>query len=320
MTRLSKGYLIAVVGTAIWSATAVFIRYLTETHHMPPLVVAFWRDLLVSVALIIALTIIAPPLLRVDRRHLGFLVLYGFVLSIFNSLWTIAVAFDGAAVATVLAYSSPAFTAIAGWKLYGERLDWIKIVAVLFSIAGCVFVSGAYNRAAWQVNPFGIITGLLAGVAFAGYSLMGKAASQRDINPWTTLLYVFAFGAALLLVYDLVLGGLQGLFVEQPVILQVASLNLMWLGASLVGWSALIALAVGPTIGGYGLYMVALTYLPASVANLIATLEPSMTAMLAYVFLSETFTPPQLLGGGLVILGVVLLRIGEGRAPATAPA
>ena len=46
-------------------------------------------------------------------------------------------ALNGAAVATVLAYSSPAFTAIASWKLFGERMGWIEIVAVVLSIIGC---------------------------------------------------------------------------------------------------------------------------------------------------------------------------------------
>ena len=327
MTRLTKGYIIALVGTAIWSATAVFIRYLTETYHVPPLVVAFWRDLFVSITLIVVFAALAPSLLRVDRQHLRFLLLYGFVLSIFNSLWTIAVALNGAAVATVLAYSSPAFTAIAGWKLFGERLDGIKILAVVLSIIGCVFVSGAYDLAAWQVNPLGIVTGLLAGVTFAVYSLMGKAASHRNINPWTTLLYIFACAAMFLLFYDLTLGGLQGLFADpqgafsgSPAILQIASPNLLWLGSSWTGWGVLVALAIGPTIGGYGLYMVSLTYLPASVANLIATLEPSMTAVQSYLFLGERFTREQVIGAGLVIVGVILLRIGESRAPAAAPA
>jgi len=65
---------------------------------------------------------------------------------------------------------------------------------------------------------------------------------------------------------------------------------------------------------------VSLTYLPASVANLIATLEPSMTAVLAYLFLRETFTTPQLIGSGLIIGGVIILRIGDSRAPVQAPA
>ncbi len=306
MSKLTKGYLIALVATTFWSTTGVFIRYLTETYHLPPLVLAFWRDLFVSLALTAAFALAAPSRLHVDRRHLWFLFGYGFVLSIFNSLWTVSVALNGAAVATVLAYGSPALTAIAGWRLFGERLDAIKIIAIMLGIAGCVFVSGAYTPGAWQVNPWGITTGLLAAVAYAAYSLLGKAAAHRHIYPWTSLLYTFAFGAMFLLLYNVVPGWLPGL--PKPP-------GLMWLGSAWVGWAVLIVLGIGPTIGGYGLYAVSLTYLPASVANLIATLEPSMTAALAYLFLHETFSAPQLMGSGLIIVGVMVLRIGEGRAP-----
>ena len=44
--KVRRGYVIALVGTAIWSSTAVFIGYLTTRFHMPPLVLAFWRDLI----------------------------------------------------------------------------------------------------------------------------------------------------------------------------------------------------------------------------------------------------------------------------------
>jgi len=306
MSKLTKGYLIALVATVFWSTTGVFIRYLTEAYHLPPLVLAFWRDGFVCLALVAAFALAAPSRLHVDCHHLWFLFVYGFVLSIFNSLWTVSVALNGAAVATVLGYGSPALTAIAGWRLFGERLDALKTIAIALGIAGCVFVSGAYAPAAWQINPWGITTGLLTAVAYAVYSLLGKAAAHRQIYPWTSLLYTFAFGTIFLLAYNIVPGWLPGL--PKPP-------DLMWLGSAWVGWGVLVVLAVGPTVGGYGLYAVSLTYLPASVANLIATLEPSMTAALAYLFLHETFTTPQLIGSGLIIVGVMVLRIGEGRAP-----
>ena len=75
-------------------------------------------------------------------------------------------------------------------------------------------------------------------------------------------------------------------------------------------------LAVGPTIGGYGLYTVSLTMLPAATANLIVTLEPAMTAVLAFLFLGERLAPLQLVGGGLILAGVVLLRASERTANA----
>ena len=81
-----------------------------------------------------------------NRRHLGYLVLYGLVLAFFNSLWTLSVSINGAAVSTVLAYCSAGFTALLGWWFLKERLDWGKLLAVALSLAGCVLVSGHWTR------------------------------------------------------------------------------------------------------------------------------------------------------------------------------
>ena len=299
---LTRGYLICLTGTILWSSTAIFIRYLTETYKIPPLVLAFWRDLTLALTLGLFFLIFRRVRLKLPPGQLRFLLVYGLVLSLFNSLWTISVALNGAAVSTVLAYSSAGFTAVLGWQLFGERLGPLKILAVTLSLLGCAFVSGAFDPAAWQLNPLGVITGLLSGLAFAAYSLMGKEASHRSINPWTVLLYAFGFAAIFLLSYNWLAPWLpQG----------VASRDLFWLGNAYQGWLVLILLAVGPTVGGYGLYTVSLNYLPASVANIIATLEPVFTAALAFVLLDERFTVPQWIGSFLIVGGVIVLRIEE---------
>jgi DME family drug/metabolite transporter len=302
VSEMTRGYIICLLATVLWSSTAIFIRFLTVTYSIPPLVLAFWRDLFLAITLALFFGLFKPLRLKLERSERKFLLLYGLVLSIFNSMWTISVALNGAAVSTVLAYSSAAFTAILGWWLLGERLGALKIIAVLLSLTGCVFVSGAYTISAWQLNSIGVIAGLASGAGFAGYSLMGKLASERSINPWTALVYAFAAAAGFIFLYNLFAGWLPA---------GVASTNFFWLGRETIGWLVLFTLAVGPTVGGYGLYTVSLTYLPASVANIIATLEPAMTAVLAYFLLAERFTLPQWIGGVLIIAGVIVLRFNQ---------
>jgi len=67
------------------------------------------------------------------------------IIEVFNALWTTSVAYNGAAVATVLVYSSAAFTAVIGWRLFSESLGVVKIIVVVLSIVGCILVSGAYD-------------------------------------------------------------------------------------------------------------------------------------------------------------------------------
>lgn len=302
----TRGYLVALLSAAILSTTAVFIRYLTETYHIPPLVLAFWRALFVVFTLIVGLGVLRPALLSAPRRHLPYLAAYGLVLAAFNSLWTLSVALNGAAVATVLVYCSAAFTALLGWWLLKERLDGAKLLAVALCLSGCVLVAGALNPAAWDANLAGILTGVLSGLGYAVYSLMGRTAAQRGLNPWTTLLYTFAFAAGCLLVVNLLPG--------EPVMgTAVQPADLFWLGSAWVGWGVLFLLAAGPTVAGFGLYNVSLSLLPASVANLILTLEPVFTAVLSYALLSERLSGVQIVGSLLILGGVLWLRLHNGK-------
>jgi drug/metabolite transporter (DMT)-like permease len=196
------------------------------------------------------------------------LIGYGLLLAVFNSMWTLSVALNGAAVATVLAYCSTAFTALLGWWLLKERLNWAKILAVILCLGGCVLVSEAIDPAAWRTNLIGILTGVLSGLCYAIYSLMGRTASQRGLNPWTTLIYTFGFAAIFLLGVNLI--------PDNPIPGTAGSPgDIFWLGDALAGWGVLILLAAVPTVMGFGLYNVSLSYLPSSVVNLIATLEPT---------------------------------------------
>jgi len=303
---LTRGYPAALGAAVLLSTTAVFIRYLTVTYELPALVLAFWRDVFVVLTLVPVLAIARPALLRAERRHLGYLAAYGLMLAAFNAMWTLSVAFNGAAVATVLAYCSAAFTALLGWWLLKEKLNWGKLVAIALSIGGCVLVADALDPAAWDANFAGILTGVLSGLTYAGYSLMGRAAAQRGLNPWTSLIYTFGFAAVVLLGVNLLPG-------EVTTGGAVRAGDMFWLGTSWAGWGVLFLLAAGPTVGGFGLYNVSLSHLPSSVANLIVTLEPAFTAVTAFFFLGERLTLTQAAGGLVIVSGVVFLRVYQGR-------
>jgi drug/metabolite transporter (DMT)-like permease len=305
----SRGYLIALGATVLLSFTGILISYLSRAYHLPSLVLAFWRDVFVACGLIVIFAFFSRRRFELQRLHLGFFVLYGLTLALFNSIWTFSVEFNGAAVATVLAYSSPAMTAILAHYFLAEHIDGTKVAAIVMSMLGIVLVSGAANPAAWQVNAAGITVGLLTGFFFAAYTMLGKTAANRSIDPWTTMLYGFGSAVCFLFFFNLAMNGMAG---------QAPLANFLWLGRSVTGWSVLLLLGVGPTIGGFGLYLLSLGYLPATVTNLIGTLEPAFTAVWAFLLFHEQLTVTQLTGALLVIASVVLLRLFGGRAEAAA--
>ena len=72
------------------------------------------------------------------------------------------------------------------------------------------------------------------------------------------MLYGFSNAIVFLFLFNLIMNtfGGQGVFS-----------NFLWLGTSVSGWGILLFLGVGPTLGGFGLYLVSLNYLPATVAK-----------------------------------------------------
>ncbi len=268
---------------------------------------AFWRDAFVALTLLLVLGVVRPALLRAGRRYLSYLILYGLTLAIFNTLWTYSVSLVGAAIGTVLVYCSAAFTALLGWWLLKERLDGVKLLAVALCLAGCAAVSGVLDPTSWHANVLGVITGTLSGLCYSIYSLMGRSASQRGLNPWTTVLYTFGSAALFLLLFNL----LPGVLWPGN---ETGAGDLFWLGNATAGWVILFVLAAGPTVIGFGLYNVSLGYLPASVANLIVTSEPVFTAVIAFFLLGERLTGMQLAGSLMILGGVLFLRVQEGRS------
>jgi len=299
MSRLTKGYIIELIGVTFWSTTSVFISYLTGTYQMPPLQLALWRNILVSAALVLALSVMHPALLRAQKKDFSFFLFFGLSLACMNATWVLSVKYNGAAVATVLVYGSASFTALIGRWLFKEGLGLPKIAAILLSLGGCVLVAEAYSPVVWEVNPLGITIGLFSGLMFAIYSLIGKEAARRAINPWNSMFYSFLIGSFFLLAFNFI-PGLPGPVPSIRVLLPVLPLK---------GWLVLIVLSFVPTLLGNGLYNVSMIYLPVSVANLLATLEPAMTAVEAYIFLGERLTFLQIVGGLFVIAAVIVIRL-----------
>jgi len=304
--NFSRGYIIALTATVLWSSTGVLISYLSKTYALPSLVLAFWRDLSVSAGMLVGLSIFSRARFHLERTHWGFMILYGLTLAVFNSLWTFSVQYNGAAVATVLAFSSPAMTAILSRIVFNEQFNRVKLLSIVLSVIGTVLVSGAHDPSAWKLNPAGIIFGLLTGLFFAFYNLEGKAASDKHIDSWTALFYSFGAATMFLLLFNLSFNALND---------KAPFADLFWLGDSVSGWGILFFLGIAPTLGGFGLYTLSLRHLSPTVANLIATLEPALTAIWAYLYLHEVLVGAQLAGSLILFTGIILLRLGEKPKP-----
>lgn len=285
-----RGYVIVLAGTVILAFTSIVIRILLTRYGMNPLTLAFWRVAIVTTFLFAALLSINSRHLRIAGRDLALFLAYGLIgVALHQLVWITSVQYNGAAVATVLVYTSPAIVAVFAWRFFREAMGWTKVLALVLTVLGCVLVARAYDLQQFQLNPLGLLAGLGSAFTFASYSLFGRLATRR-YSAWTAIFYAFFFGTLFLLPVSL--------FTHEFVPL----------GLPPDGWGTLVFLALVPTLGGFGAFTVGLSHLPASVASMLSALEPVTTAIVAYFLFGEVLEPLQLLGAALILWAVVMLR------------
>ncbi|HHQ6558091.1 TPA: DMT family transporter [Serratia fonticola] len=303
----NQGYVIAIISAMLLAFTAIIIRALTEYYHLPTFVLAFWRAALVALVLLPLLLLFKPQWAYLRREQLPFYAGYGLLLALFNSLWTLSVALNGASVATILTYCSVGFTVFLGWMMYNERLSLRELLVIVVSLGGCFLVSNGDSMGNSRFDLLGLMVGMLSGIGYTLYTLGGRIASERRYPVWNTILYVFGFSA----VYQWLFNTLLTLFPLAAFHGMAGDLWFLSQGAQGIqwsGWLLLLTLAAGPTLLGFGLYNISLKTLPLAVANLILSLELVFTAVIAYFLLGENMNQLQLLGSALVMGGVLMLR------------
>lgn len=292
--NLRRGMLIGLCAATVWSLTSGLVDALLTDYHLTPVQVSFWRALIVAACLGAYMASRDRTAFGLTLRELPFFALMGLGgVALMNLLWSVSVEVNKSAVAAVLIFSAPVFVALAAWLLFGETLTVVQIGAVTANLLGCALVAGVYDPAALLRSPGGLLIGLASGVPFAAYTLMGKAVARRgQRGSVTTLFYSFAFAAAGLLL----LGGLtEGTRIVTPAL-------------DAGGWALLAGLAIGPTLIGYSLYTLSLTYLPSATATLVTTLEPPLAAIFAFFVMSRSMNGLQWLGTALIVAGVAMMQ------------
>ncbi len=291
------GYLLTLAAAVVWAATSPGIKYLIETEHVPALAVAFWRDAFIALACVLALLAVRPRLLRVDRRALRSFALIGAIsIGIYHALWVFSIALNGAAVAIVLIYTFPTFVTFGAWLLFGERIRWPQVLALALALLGAALLVRAYDPAVLRVSWQGTLVGLGTGMAHAGYVLF----SQRSVesrSPWTSLTYTMLFGALTLLALWFIAAAIGAAPAATPDIVRAV-------GGTPGPW--LLVLALGPTLGGYALFTIALRHLPGRIASLVAMVEAPMSVLIAVILLRERLEWPQIVGMALILVAASL--------------
>lgn len=197
--------------------------------------------------------------------------------------------------ATLFLNFAPIFVSLGAWAIFGELPTRRAVLSYGIAIGGVALLLGGvatFERG----KLFGDVLGLAAGAAYGGYLLV--VSRFRYKMPTSLVMGVTTLSCACFLL---------------PATLAM--------GESLVprtgtGWATLLALALLTHAGGQGLLVFAMKYFPAFTSSVTLLLQPVVAACGAWILFNETLGAWQMLGGGVVLLGIVLCHDATARGAA----
>jgi drug/metabolite transporter (DMT)-like permease len=272
----------------VYGTSYVVARVTLES--VPPATLAFLRLVIAWLVLVpLSRREPAPSLSRDDRWAIAWMGLLGFGAAYIFSNWGLAhsTATNGALLITV---EPIAMILLSPWYL-GERLSWRGTIGAALTILGTVVlvVNGIPGITEKLVPHWsGDLVLVLAGVAYASYSLLGRRVLERH-PPLAVTTRSLIWGAAPLLP----LAGLEWVSGTRPV----------WTPGSIAG---ALYLAVVITSLGYVVWNWALARVPAPRAAIFLNVQPIVGALLGALLLGEAVTVFTIAGGILVVSGLAV--------------
>jgi len=229
-----------------------------------------------------------PGALRVRRADLPLLAAFGIVaVAGVSVVYYLAIRLIPVGVALVIEYTGPILLLV--WaRLRGRIVSGRLWVAAGLALVGCFFVAGVYDAGVRELNVAGLALAALDAVIFAFYFATAERLSRR--YPTSTVL-VWGFGFAAL-----------GWSIVRPV------WSLPWTSTTPDDWLQIAVVVLVATLIPFAAELVAVSLIPAARVGLVTTAEPVVAAAAAWVVLGERLAPPQIAGGAVVLIAILIAQ------------
>jgi drug/metabolite transporter (DMT)-like permease len=285
--RPARGYLLAATGAALFSLNGIWARYLLD-DGLDAARLSQLRSAGSWLLLLAALAIARPDLLRVDRDLLPGLALLGVVgLAGVHATYFLAIDRLEIGPAVTIQYLAPLLLLVWLRTVHGRRIAPSLWGAVALSLAGCFLVVRAYD--AGDLDTVGVVAAFASTITFAIYMVGSERAGHR-LQPVTTLFWVFGFATVFWALptpwWSFPWDGLD-------------SLRNVLLGTGLI---------VAGTLLPFICIVASLRHIPAPRAAVVATLEPALAAVFAWIVLGEELAAVQIAGGVVVLTAVAWVQ------------
>lgn len=257
----------ALLATSLWGASVVATRVVVQ--QVPPITLAVVRFGQGTVALLVVLLLVAPPLLMIHRRDALSLAVAGFVIfTCFSLLFNLSLNMTEAARGALMLATAPLWSVLIGRIFSGERLTLRQISGIVLSVAGIALSlldrGLAFDGDIRQYLGDGLM--MLAALCVAIYGVLARRLLRR-YHAITVITYAMLAGTLLLVPFlplETPLATVRGLDLQAVVLLVFLGLlagalaHFMWVQslASLAATQVAVYINLNPLVAvGLGAWL-----------------------------------------------------------------
>lgn len=287
--RQVQGYILILIGGALWGTIGPFIRIMEQlgsNASLTSFLRMFFSFLLLFVFVAVKDGISA---FKVSRKQLFFCALLGLVChGIYNAFYSVAVNLVGVTISAVLLNIAPFFTALISRVFFREGMTRFKVIALCINVIGCILAATGGQIDVATFSFVGILCGFAAGFCYSLTAIFGKVAGESS-NVFTMSVYSYFFAALFLALY------------ARP-----------WSEVAMTNGKVLVVgvlYAMLPTIIAYLLYYRGVQIVTeSSKVPVLASVEMIVAGILGVLFFQERLHAINFIGIGCVLLSIVLMN------------
>jgi drug/metabolite transporter (DMT)-like permease len=270
-----------VVGVLGISLSSIFVKYSSAPSAVTAAFRLIWTVLFL-LPVVLGKTTVRKELFKLPGKTVMLSSLSGLFLAIHFVLWFESLHHTSVASSTTIVCTEVIWVCLGFCLFLKGKLSIKAIAAIAVTLVGSGFVAYADSGEGSQL--YGDILALLAAIAVAVYTLIGRVVR----NHTSTTVYTFLVYVACCLVLVLIC------------LFQGYELFNHGLSPILVG----ALLAIFSTILGHSIFSWCLKFFSPSFVSASKLCEPVAAAVMAAFLFGEMPIPLQLLGGGLILGGV----------------
>ena len=265
--------------------------FLVRNSGVGPVAAGFWR-LALALPFLWAIAWMFRQPVHLPRRSLTIAVaLAAFFFAADLAAWHAGILLTKLGNATLFGNISSFFFAAWGLWLVRKWPSALQSAALGLAALGCALLMwGSAELSA--ANLRGDLLAVLAGLLYTFYLILVER-TRGELQPLPLLFLASLLGAVMLLPVSLTLG--ERIFPDN--------------------WTGLVALAVCSQLIGQGLLVYALGHVPPLVVGIAMLTQPALSALLGWIYYSESLTARDWLGAAMIVIALVLVRLKQKGEP-----